>query len=110
MDVNGQPIPKFVAQLRDDAARIRENIAMRPNLDQTDLAAFTDMAYTQAVFDMAADTIEKVVEGCAVAAETVAASRCPEYSIDWNDGFGRGADAAADRIREITNPQQPTAA
>ena len=60
MDVNGTPLPKFIAQLRDDAARIRENIVARPNLDQTDPATFNDMAYTQAMFDMAADTIEKL--------------------------------------------------
>lgn len=62
MDVNGQPVEKFVAQLRDDAGRIRGNIEARPNLDQTDPATFNDMAYTQAMFDMAATTIEKLAE------------------------------------------------
>lgn len=61
MDVNGTPIAKFVSQLRDDAARIRGNIEARPNLDQTDPATFNDMAYTQAIFDMAATTLEKLL-------------------------------------------------
>lgn len=61
-DVNGQPVDKFIAQLRDDAKRIRENIAARPNLDQSDPAEFNDMAYTQAMFDMAADTIDKLAD------------------------------------------------
>lgn len=58
MSVNGTPLPKFIAQLRDDAARIRENIVARPNLDITDQAQFNDMAYTQAMFDMAATALD----------------------------------------------------
>ena len=58
LEVNGTPVAKFIAQLRDDALSIRENIAARPNLDQTDQATFNDMAYTQAMFDMAANTLE----------------------------------------------------
>lgn len=53
--------------------------------------------------------IEGLVERCAATAEQVAAACYPENSIDWNDGFGRGAYAAADRIREIIFPQQPSA-
>lgn len=69
MDVNGTPVSKFITQLRDDAARIRGNIAARPNLDQTDPATFSDMAYTQAMFNMSADIIENLeTEGFKLAA------------------------------------------
>lgn len=57
-----------------------------------------DEAYTEGVND------------AAESARAVTAARHGEKSEDWQEGFDRGGNAAADAVLEIIHPQQPCAA
>lgn len=94
--------------MTDMELKLARNTRVAARWDE--LSAVGKHGHYETLFQVVREEVEAAHEQCAAVAENVAASRHPENSIDWNDGFGQGADAAADRIREITNPQQPTAA
>lgn len=58
--------------------------------------------------DTIEDLIVELVHTCAERAQSVTANRYGEQSEDWQNGFDRGGNAAANAVREIIHPQQPT--
>lgn len=58
--------------------------------------------------DTIEDLIAELVFTCAERAQSVTANLYGEQSEDWQTGFDRGGNAAANAVREILHPQQPT--
>ena len=56
------------------------------------------------------DLLCELVLHCSDHARTVTAARYGEASEQWQAGFECGGNAAANRVREIVIPQQPTKA